>query len=159
MNEMDKGAIYIGEYASTRVGFNVGIFPSSLSSKGLPLRTIVWLWRYPSLGVKWYSSLCVVVSNAFLPTHATVFFRTRTKELSLTMVSMICISMFLEFRTETRNLVVLLRLINSSVTPAYKKTQIRGFKNPQHPIWRKPKNWIFQYWAFNIVWQCNNLRT
>lgn len=126
VNAMDKGATDIGNCTSTRTGSNVGMLPSELSSKGLPLRTMVWLWRYLSLGVKWYSSLCTACSCAFLPTHTTVFFRTWTKEPCLLMVFWMCISMFMLFRTATLNVVALLKLINNRVTPAYiKRNQIR----------------------------------
>lgn len=52
MNAIDKGEMVIGEFTLTRAGFSNGMSPVLVSSKGMPFRTIVWLLRYLSFGVK-----------------------------------------------------------------------------------------------------------
>lgn len=87
MNDIDKGLMYKGELTSSRTGSNFGMFSSSVSSNGSPLRSMVWLRRFPSFAVKWYSSLYNGSSDARLPTHETDLLRPRTKGFSPDMFS------------------------------------------------------------------------
>lgn len=118
---MDKGAKDVGKFTSTRTGSKAGIVPSSVSFNGFPLRTMVWLRRFPSFGVKWYSCLCTAPSDAFFPIHVTDFLKFSMKEPSPWLASPSCSLMFMPFRMVMWNLVELLRLINSKVMPACHK--------------------------------------
>ena len=122
MNAMDNGLMNIGAFRLRRTGFKLGMFPSSVSSKGIPFRTMVWLLRYPSFGVRWYSSLnnC---SSALLPIHDADFLRPRMKALPLYMVVFFTNKLrFMLFSTLIWNVVWLLKLIRSKVMPACNDT-------------------------------------
>lgn len=54
---MEYGATVIGCDASTLVASSCGMFPFESTAKILPVNSIVWLCRSPSLAVRWYSSL------------------------------------------------------------------------------------------------------
>ena len=43
MNAIDKGEMDIGDFTLTWTGSSLGMFPVPVSSKGMPLRTIVRL--------------------------------------------------------------------------------------------------------------------
>jgi len=110
--------MYKGEFTSRRTGSRFGMFSSSVSSNGIPLRTMVRLWRFPSFAVKWYSSLYNGSSDARLPTHETDLLRPRTKEFSPDMFSSTVNLMSMLFWTLIMKSVWLLKLISSNVIPA-----------------------------------------
>lgn len=57
MNTIEKGATIIGSDEFTCWGSNGGMFPDEFTDKMFPFSSTVWLCRFPSLAVKWYSSL------------------------------------------------------------------------------------------------------
>lgn len=124
MNEIDKGLMYNGEFTSRRTGSRFGMFSSSVSSNGIPLRTMVRLRRFPSFAVKWYSSLYIGSSDARLPTHETDLLRPRMKEFSPDMFSSTVNLMSMLFWTLIMKSVWLLKLISSNVIPACIKMKI-----------------------------------
>lgn len=119
MNAIDKGATDRGEFTLTCRGCRFRISPLPVSSKGFPFKNIVWLRRWPSFGVKWYSSLVNGLSDAVLPTHDTVLLRPFIKELPLwSDLSSVFMLIIILFRTLRLKFVLLLRLIRSRVRPA-----------------------------------------
>lgn len=54
---MEKGATEMGADEVTYTGSKRGIFPDDLTESVFPLSSIVWLCKFPSFAVKWYSSL------------------------------------------------------------------------------------------------------
>lgn len=56
-NTIENGAIVIASVELTNIGSNVGIFPDESTISAFPFSSIVWLCKFPSFAVKWYSSL------------------------------------------------------------------------------------------------------
>ena len=128
MNLMDRGAIDRGLYTSIRTGLKFGISPLPVSCKGIPFRSMVLLRQSPSFGVKWYSSLNIIPSDALIPTLETALVRPCLKDLILSWVfSFICKSPFLTFEKSTWKMVWLLKLIRSSVIPACNNSSCKQY--------------------------------
>lgn len=120
MNAMDRGATETKELTPTSAGFRAGISPPSVTSSGVPFRTITWLWRYPSFGARWYSSLNAGAFDDPAPTNETVFFSPRRRMVPLSAGRWSVPESFalLLLWTRAMKFVSLLKLIRSRVTPA-----------------------------------------
>lgn len=133
INAMDKGSTCIEEYTLLSTGSNLGISPSSVNFSGLPFSNVVLLFRSLSSGVKWYSSLNVT-SDSFVPTQENAFLSWLMNELSMWVL--LFASSFSPLLTCTlswtlsMNLVWLLKLISSNVTPSCRVKEIKnGYRN------------------------------
>lgn len=56
-NTIEKGATVIGSDRFTFMGSKDGIIPEEFTFNICPFKSTVWLCKFPSLAVKWYSSL------------------------------------------------------------------------------------------------------
>ena len=133
INAMDKGAMYIEEYTLLSTGSNLGISPSSVNFSGLPFSNMVLLLRSLSFGVKWYSSLNATSDN-FVPTQENAFLSWLMNELSMwVLLFASSFSLLLTYTlswTSSMNLVWLLKLISSNVTPSCRMKEIKnGYRN------------------------------
>lgn len=108
---IENGVTVIGSDASTSLALSVGILPSESTAKMLPFSSMTWLWKSPSLAVKWYSSLI----------NASVF-RSGVTWLKI-LLGMWCFKAMVKadaVDTKTSEVVLPLRLISSSVIPCWK---------------------------------------
>lgn len=129
INLMDLRVIEMGEFTSLKAGSNFGMFPSFVSSNGVPFRSIVLLLKRPFAGVKWYSSLCNGLSDVFCPTHETARLTPRTMELCLWLVVLIACKRLKPFSTLRMNSVWLLKLMRSSVIPGCNNKTTKAVSN------------------------------
>lgn len=58
---MEKGATSMGADEFTFIGVKGGMSPVELTFRIFPLRSMIWLCKFPSFAVRWYSSLVTSV--------------------------------------------------------------------------------------------------
>lgn len=139
-NAMDRGRTYIEDLTSLRTGFRFGMSPLSVSFTGIPFRTMVWLWRFPSFAVKWYSSLKNDPSEALFAIHENLFLRLLANDALLWALWFSrCKLMFRPFWTPITNSVLLLRFIRTKVTPGCNRTMTNYEHNQEGEIENKIK--------------------
>lgn len=63
-NTMEKGATFTSSDEVTVIGSKGGIAPDESKVNALPFSSIVWLCMFPSIAVRWYSSLVLRASFA-----------------------------------------------------------------------------------------------
>lgn len=98
----------------TYIGSNVGIFPDESTISAFPFSSIVWLCKFPSFAVKWYSSLVFDATLLLLGSLIELF-------LWLWWCLCFCWCNMVPLKSTLEWMVVLpSRLINSNVIPCCK---------------------------------------
>lgn len=64
-NTIENGAITIGSVELTWSGSKGGMFPAGSTLRTSPFRSMVWLCKFPSFAVRWYSSLLTAPVEAW----------------------------------------------------------------------------------------------
>ena len=145
-NTIENGAMVMGLDEFTFRGSRGGMSPDAFTVKMFPLSSIVWLCKFPSLAVRWYSSLSI--SLVLEPSNQITFvlwilclWRYLCNLCNLWSLCLCCKVEVPLKATLASTVVLLSRLINSNVIPCCK------IKSNQ--IIAKTIPMIFDDWSLN----------